>query len=574
MSNWTGWRGRGPAPGHDWTPGPTLCFVTSVLIYGFLALALAVNYAASVSFFLLAGIGIYVGLRRGFVNGLTRPEKLAMILFAAYPTVAIICYLVGVQTNIGFRFLGRDLRFLLFIPVYLALRWANLRRTYLGLALIAGAVAAAIVSTVQVYILGIHQAFGVTGTHIVFGDIALLSGFLGATCLSDRQAKDRPYISVRRLLIILIGAGSAIWGSILSEARGSWVALPFVLIILFYNIWKMEGQTIRRFSVVIVVCLILLAALMVTVGPWRRIESSFRGMAAFIIGARDTNSPNGCIHDGDVLSALVSHGSIRGVGAQAYVRSLHLDKKKQARNYGCAADDELVVQAGAKGNAFLVLPREAGGGGGGHTVTVLASGTGWIKNGWKGSGVQVDSRRLRKYESPQSHIVGQPLIVVVPPRQRMYLIPIQQNNDYVRFLGESSVGNRLNMWRVAASLFYSHPFVGVGTGAYSALVAEYIAKGKAPPSIGGYQHAHNDYMTTVATKGVLGLTVLIAILLLPGLLGWRTFKRSRNNLVPAEVSLLAMPIFSITESMMIHSFVISWFVVCMAAVMGLALKDG
>lgn len=81
----------------------------------------------------------------------------------------------------------------------------------------------------------------------------------------------------------------------------------------------------------------------------------------------------------------------------------------------------------------------------------------------------------------------------------------------------SSGGTRLALWQGAWDMFASRPLTGVGRGEFQTALTALAAQGQAPVSLLRYPHAHSDVMQVLATGGVVGVTLLLLVLVAPGL---------------------------------------------------------
>lgn len=570
---WVGWPGTGPAPGHDWLPGPALRFVILLLAYSFLALALTVDYAYSVTFFLLAIIGVYVGLRRGFANGLTKAEILVMLVFAAYPAVAIISYLAGTQTNIGFRFLGRDLRFLLFVPVYLALRWSRPKAGTLGIALGVSAAAALGLAVAQHAVLRIPEPPGVAGTHITFGDLALLSGVLGAALLlipTSWTAKERRLLP-GAAAVTVAGAGLAV--CVISGARGGWIAAPVLLAITLLDTQSARGASRRtKFAAFAAMCATVLVVAAGTPQIRKGLGNAMEALNAYMIAARADVVNAKCVDERQFLGALLRASDVSGPGA-ARIVSLDMSAQREVSKFGCSGRYavELTNPAGSGRLLVLSLYRGLGRLGGSkperQSATVLAIGTGSFSLGWKRPWERIRNvRTWRSYTVRQSYEwLGAAMAdVYVPPGGWMRVIPIQEPRGvFAAALAGSSLGDRLGMWRAAWGLFLMHPWLGVGTGAFQAAVSASQLHLPLAENWLTYEHAHSDYLTVLATSGLLGeLTLLLALTAPSCAMLWRSgADHDVSPVAPGQLLAAGFAIFAVTETMFVHSLAISWYVV-------------
>lgn len=576
---WVGWPGGGTPPSYHWVPGPILRFIILLLAYGFVALALTVNYAASIAFFLLSIIGMYIGLRRGFLNGLSRTEKLLLLAFATYPAVAIISYLFGTQTDIGFRFLGRDLRFLLFIPVYIAIRLARPRLGHAGWAFTGSALGAFIIAILQNRPWPAPTPHGVAGTHITFGDLALLSGFLGASLLlieghlgAGRQMRNAP-----RLVGAVFAVVGAVGASAVSGARGSWLALPLLIAMI---VMALPRQSLPRWHPKILITIVgffLVASVGALIPNVRhRMVEAYQTTKAYTAVANYKAVNSYCVDERGFLSALLQRSKVKGSGA-ARVVPLSKQNQHDIRERGCMGAYALLLvnprDAHEPFTVWLYRGNKKYAGQRTQQAIALFKGVGAFSMGWKGPWKRVRYvDRWEKKLSDQAYSSLKPMIVRVPAGSQLRVVPIQRPRGIFAYaLADSSIGRRLQMWRASVSLFYRSPWLGSGTGSFASLGQDALSGSVTAPVVGAYEHAHSDYMTSLGTEGSLGLMAFIFLLLCPFIVVWLTSSASpkdRRILIPMGILVSGFAIFAITETMFIHSLVNSWYVVVGSILLG------
>lgn len=580
---WLGWPGSGTAPGHDWLPGPKLRCTVLLLVYAFLALALTVDYAASVTFFVLAIVGLYVGLRRGFVSGLTRFEKVAMLVFAAYPAIAVVSYLLGTQTNVGFRFLGRDVRLLFFIPVYLAIRWSRPTTKGAGWALAGGAVGAAVLAIVQSHPWPAPLVHGVAGTHIVFGDLALATGFLAATLLwFDRR--QRTAVARWQALATVLAATAAIAAgiaaSVLARARGGWPAVPVLAALLLATMpvaWRMKRAA--RASLAAACVVVLLAAAWAMTPVRQQVFRAVKDLSAYAAVANTRSVDSLCVDRQDFLKALLGHSRVRGPGSVG-LRRLSERERREVSAFGCKGSYALIITNSPENHKSVNLQIYRGTGAARmrrQSVTILARGRGRFDVGWGNAWIRMlPSDGWREYRVTRQDKRLRPANLSVGPGDKLTVIPIQKPRGAFAFpLAESSAGRRLEMWRAAWSLFLSHPAWGAGTGSFQALGRRVLAHSPLAVLVGDYEHAHSDYLTTLGTKGAVGFLELLALLATPLVVAMRAERGAKTVSVAPEVTFtVVFVIFGLTETMFSHSLVITWFCLVAATLIGIRASGG
>ena len=158
-------------------------------------------------------------------------------------------------------------------------------------------------------------------------------------------------------------------------------------------------------------------------------------------------------------------------------------------------------------------------------------------------------------------LVGGAVVVYAVPQIGVQQRVHQAVDDISRYVsGESrvtSVGARFEMWRGASRLALDAPWRGVGSGHYDQAMQSLADQGVIDPGVLVYNHAHNEFLDTLARRGLLGLAVLLALYLVP----MRLFARQlhardmeRRSLAAAGVILpVAYIDFGLTQVFLSHN---------------------
>lgn len=544
-----------------------LRWVTSILLLIFPTATLFVNRGDSVVFGLLILIGIWVWLRDGARRWLDRPTAWLWIAFVLFFAVALLSYLVGTETDAGFRFLGRYLRFLLIVPVYLALRRypPTANTVFIGLAL--GSLASGILAGLQF----LHantpiRVQAATGLSIIFGDLVTtmvlctVAGF-GLMAMSRRSW-------VIPLLVLCLAGGIA--ATLLSGTRGAW--LPLLLLIPALTT-PAAGFLKRRHLFVIVAVFITIFCSFYVVArtdTHGRIKQAFQSTKNYFLARR---ALVGDFPHCDAQKAfLTAWSDFYYFMNNRPPLGLSVVKDPSVAHTGlCRGEYAVRLQNNSRtkwaGYAFpRVLKEKADA----QSSMVLVRGTGLFTLGQsERSKIHFDSPGYVQVALKDADWGGEIIRIYIPPGKTAWLLPVDgYYGEYTLAIANTSVGQRLEMWRAAWTMFLQHPFWGIGTGAFQQTINRFIKDGKAASFVRDYDHPHNDYLNALAGSGIVGFAVLIAILFLP----LRRFWHAVNS--PARVthavgmagvlSVIGFAIYALTDTIFLHSMMITWYVVYMA----------
>jgi len=146
----------------------------------------------------------------------------------------------------------------------------------------------------------------------------------------------------------------------------------------------------------------------------------------------------------------------------------------------------------------------------------------------------------------------------------------------------SSLGSRINMWRDCVTMFLQHPFLGVGLGDFRWERKKLMNSGAAIVD-SQYDHAHNIYLDSLATTGLLGLLALLfCLFILPLKLlnrAWCTWQHhdwDRFAILAGICTLLAFAVFGLSEGWLSRNpFINTYgiFVAVLVASVGRFLSD-
>lgn len=79
----------------------------------------------------------------------------------------------------------------------------------------------------------------------------------------------------------------------------------------------------------------------------------------------------------------------------------------------------------------------------------------------------------------------------------------------------TSVGLRFEMWKAAWLIFKENWLFGAGLNEYTTAVANMVQAGETRDLTGIHQHPHNDFLNTLATRGILGGLSYLSLLIVP-----------------------------------------------------------
>lgn len=273
------------------------------------AAGVAVRDVASASMAVLFLVSLFY-IRKWPVwwRALSRNEWLLLSALGLYALSGLVSY-YNVSDEYEFvKHMGRYLRFLLIVPVYLLLSGSSapLFKYLLAGAIVSGPLylSFALLSAAE------NPGLPASGNyhHITFGDGAMLNVlFLLAVLLTW---KIRTVVKV----VMAVAIVCALYASILSQARGAWLALPVCGAVLLYFTVKYG-----RLKIKVVLPLLLLGVAVLAVSPARELLESRVGEAvqeveAFASGEKFDSSVGGRLAMWDIAVDVWQQHPVIGTG--------------------------------------------------------------------------------------------------------------------------------------------------------------------------------------------------------------------------------------------------------------------
>ncbi|MGH8398462.1 MAG: O-antigen ligase family protein [Gammaproteobacteria bacterium] len=545
-------------------------WLTTFLMLVFPAATLFINRGDSYTLGLLSLIGLWVWLRDGARPWLDRHSCVLWLAFVLFFAVAVLSYVFSLQTEGGFHFLGRDLRFLFIVSTYLAFRRypPTTKTAFIGLAL--GGLLSGVLAMLQ--FMHAHGTIRVTATtdlSIIFGDLATtmvlctVAGF--GLMAASRRAWAVP------LLVLCVAGGIA--ATLLSGTRGAWIPLLLLPLVLMTPL----GRFLKHryvFTIVLVLVAVFSSFYFVArSGTQERITDAGRNLNGYFIALDTARSKvNGssqlhCDSNAAFLRVWLREG-YRPPGGEL---DADVVTDRGVHDRGCADDYAVLLRnpgdRTVARHEFRRIPDPMTGP---QNTRLLVRGKGTVYfTGAKQTGIHVDSDTYQDITLVSGTAPGNAIIVYIPPHGNFWLVPLDSYfGEYSMTLAHNSVGERLELWRAAYRLFLAHPLLGVGTGAFQGSTLQLIHARLIMPFVGIYDHPHNDYLDALASRGILGFLALLAILLFPAVHFLRVM-RSPNRATHAIgiagiLTVSGFAIYALTDTIFLHSMMITWYVIYMA----------
>jgi O-antigen ligase len=292
--------------------GPEYIFGAILLCYP--ALLFLVRGGMNGSLFLLTLLSLYLLIsRKAWKNHPDKPDINFSIAMASGLLAILLSQLY--HHDMAARYFDSDARFLLAIPVMLALRHIGSRTlSLMQYAFPLGAIAAfaAVMATDPHVTTYASTSFM---NHIHLGDMALLLGFLSLFSVNWISVD---HVAVKLFKLLGLIAGSYV--SVVSSARGGWIAIPVFVLVYFH--FRVSGKLYSK-AVIAMLLLGLTAGLAyLLIEPvHQRIWMIYSDLTEFSGGQADTSIGirlqlwNAAVH-------LIAQNPVFGVGAAGYANAM------------------------------------------------------------------------------------------------------------------------------------------------------------------------------------------------------------------------------------------------------------
>lgn len=148
--------------------------------------------------------------------------------------------------------------------------------------------------------------------------------------------------------------------------------------------------------------------------------------------------------------------------------------------------------------------------------------------------------------------------------QRWVEARTETQNYLVHDQANSSVGQRLDHWRLAWAMGWDRPWTGWGRAGYTAEKQQRVAAGQAHPSVLAFDHGHNEFLDLWAKRGLPGVLALLLLYAVPAAIFWPTRARLRSatgltdrTTLALRLTGLALPVlycgFGLTQAFLKHN---------------------
>ena len=230
--------------------------VTMLMLYVPLSIG-SLNPSAEVAAALAALISILLILINSdkYTQNIPKPIQTTMALFAIYFAIGAASYFIFPPAKYSLSNIGTTLHFVLFTPIVMVMLKHPPKLTWVWLCIIGGA-----------SINGLHTLYydsRGTVNPILFGDISVLLAF--ASLMSWEHFKSNKILRILPILAFILG----LLASLNSEARGSWIAIPPLTIIVMYYIYIHLENKKRLIIPLVAISIALAGASYMT---WGKIE--------------------------------------------------------------------------------------------------------------------------------------------------------------------------------------------------------------------------------------------------------------------------------------------------------------
>lgn len=299
-------------PSAQYFIGPEYVFGAILLCYP--ALLFLVRGGMNGSLFLLTLLSLYLLIsRKAWKNHPERPDVYFSIAMASGLLAILLSQLY--HHDMTARYFDSDARFLLAIPVMLGLRHVGSRTlSLMQYAFPLGAIAAfaAVMATDPHVTTYASTSFM---NHIHLGDMALLLGFLS---LFSVNWIGEDHVTVKLFKLLGLIAGSYV--SVVSSARGGWIAIPVFVLVYFH--FRVSGKLYSKAAIAMLLLGLAAGFAYLLIEPvHQRIWMIYSDLSKFSGGQTDT-SIGVRLQLWQAALHLFAQHPLFGVGAAGYANAM------------------------------------------------------------------------------------------------------------------------------------------------------------------------------------------------------------------------------------------------------------
>ncbi|MDE2345651.1 MAG: O-antigen ligase family protein [Gammaproteobacteria bacterium] len=394
------------------------------------------------------------------------------------------------------------------------------------------------------------------------------------------------------MLILSLAGGIA--ASLLSGTRGAWIPLLLLPLALMT---PLNGFLKQRYIFAIILVFVAVfssfyfvlrsdtQARLLDVG--KHFRNYFIALHYLDHPIRGTPADPVCVDDKTFLQAWLNAGrSIIPATTRTLSAEVVTDQEIGGLS-GCKSDYAVRLQNGNNSSdAQYILPRLPGPPGSDQHSKLLARGAGTLaflggKTTENFSNQSYKTVSMNDKKTP-AQVIQVYIKVTIPPDKTVWLVPLDGYfGEYSLSIANTSIGGRFELWRSAWRQFMEHPWLGAGTGAFQAMTLQFISAGIIAPFANIYDHPHNDYLDALASHGIFGLIVLLAVFLVPAGFFMRAVRRPERVLhalgLAGVLTVAGFAIYALTDTIFLHTMMITWYVIYVAlfyALLDVPAKSG
>lgn len=119
------------------------------------------------------------------------------------------------------------------------------------------------------------------------------------------------------------------------------------------------------------------------------------------------------------------------------------------------------------------------------------------------------------------------------PVQKRVMVGIHQYQMYIDGNSNTSVGARLDMWKIGLLAFFENPLLGWGTTPFKETFIEYVNNGAVnfvlSEKYSGYAQPHNDYILLLYHFGAVGFLLAMSFILYPAIFFIKQIRKAKRK---------------------------------------------